>query len=146
MKSGRLSLLEQSQHRNIKCATYSVPLVGKKNLMMFMTEMLPGWNHFEGYIRRHGALTRKINLKVLKQWMFHKRLFRKSVFTLKVIIQWTNEVGCYLKCIYLLLLKNSTEQKTQTFTQLNGLFQFENICWSIISGQEIIPTFGWHSS
>lgn len=69
--------------------------------------------------------------------MFHKRLFRKSVFTLKVIIQWTNEVGCYLKYIYLLLLKNSTEQKTQIFTQLNGLFQSENICWSIISGQEM---------
>lgn len=30
MKSGRLSLLEQSQHKNIKCATYSVTLVGKK--------------------------------------------------------------------------------------------------------------------
>lgn len=33
--------------------------------------------------------------------------------------------------------KNFTEQKTQTFTQFNGLFLSENICWPIISDQEM---------
>lgn len=105
--------------------------------MIFMTEILPGWNHFEGYTRRRGAFTWKVNSKILKQWLFHKRLFHKSVCTLKVIIQWTNELRCYLEYIYLLLLKNFTEQKTQSFTQFNGLFQSENICWPIISDQEM---------